>query len=50
MARATNGEDLASLALPTTEPYSLPFHAIGRAIAPYYLAWYKFKDRREYKN
>ncbi|WP_119305900.1 NAD(P)/FAD-dependent oxidoreductase [Cohaesibacter haloalkalitolerans] len=50
MARATNGEDLASLALPTTTPHPLPFHAIGRAIAPYYLAWYKFKDHREYKS
>ena len=39
MARAVNGEELGGLALPTTEPKPLPFHAIGRAIAPYYLAW-----------
>ncbi|WP_319529284.1 FAD-binding oxidoreductase [uncultured Cohaesibacter sp.] len=49
MARAVDGEDLGGLALPTTEPNPLPFHTIGRAIAPYYLILYKIKDRMEPK-
>nr|WP_321443868.1 FAD-binding oxidoreductase [uncultured Cohaesibacter sp.] len=49
MARAIAGEDVAGLALPTTTPKALPFHAIGRKIAPFYLAWYQFKDKREPK-
>jgi len=49
IARAVDGEDERGLALPVTEPHPLPFHAIGRRVAPLYLTWLQRKDRQEPK-
>lgn len=49
MARAVNGTALDTLALPVSEPKTLPFHAIARKIAPGYLAWLRRKDLQEPK-
>jgi glycine/D-amino acid oxidase-like deaminating enzyme len=47
IAAAIDGVSLDDLALPLTEPMPIAFHAIGRQIAPYVLAWYRRKDRVE---
>lgn len=49
MARAIDGEDPKGLALPVTDPEAIVFHASVRRFAPFYLAWMKMKDVREYK-
>lgn len=38
-----------SLVLPVTDVEPIPFHAFARRVAPSYLAWLRFQDRREYK-
>jgi glycine/D-amino acid oxidase-like deaminating enzyme len=49
LARALDGEPLASLALPLSQPAPLPLHPLARRIAPYYLAWLRRKDQQEPK-
>lgn len=47
IAAAIDGVGLEELALPLTDPKPIAFHAFGRKIAPYVLAWYRRKDRVE---
>lgn len=47
IAAAIDGVNLDDLALPLTDPKPITFHALGRRIAPYVLAWYRRKDRVE---
>lgn len=49
MARAVSGVPLDTLALPLSEPRSVPFHSFARRIAPNYLAWMRRKDLQEMK-
>ena len=49
IAAAVAGTPERELALPVSEPRPLPFHEIGRRIAPYYLAWMRRKDHVEPK-
>ncbi|TKT74756.1 FAD-dependent oxidoreductase [Aquamicrobium sp. LC103] len=47
LAAAVDGVSTKELALPLTEPDRVPFHPIARRIAPFILAWYKRRDRKE---
>lgn len=48
MARAVSGAAIGTLALPVVpQPNPIPFHAIGRRVAPYYLTLLRRKDRKE---
>lgn len=47
IAAALDGVALDTLAMPLTEPQPIPFHAIGRRVAPAVLAWYRRRDKVE---
>lgn len=49
LAAAVDGVSLDTLALPVTEPKTVPFHPIARRVAPLILAWYKRRDHSEIK-
>lgn len=49
LAAAIDGVSLNELALPVTEPSTMPFYPIARRVAPFVLAWYKRRDHREIK-
>ncbi|MGR3803122.1 NAD(P)/FAD-dependent oxidoreductase [Marinibacterium profundimaris] len=47
LARAATGQPEDELALPVTEPWAFPAHAIVRRVAPAYLTWLKRQDKKE---
>lgn len=49
LAAAVDGAPLHTLALPVTEPKTVPFHLIARQLAPWILAWHKRRDHSEIK-
>jgi glycine/D-amino acid oxidase-like deaminating enzyme len=49
IAAALDGVDPNTLALPLSDPQPIPFHAIGRRVAPAVLAWYRRRDKVEPK-
>ena len=49
LARAMDGDDLHDLALPLSQPKTIPFHPIARRVARSALAYYRWKDGRSPK-
>lgn len=47
LAAAVEGAPLDTLALPVTEPKTVPFHPIAKRVAPLILAWHKRRDLTE---
>lgn len=47
LAAAVDGAPLDTLALPVTEPRTVPFYPIARRVAPLIMAWYKRRDHSE---
>jgi glycine/D-amino acid oxidase-like deaminating enzyme len=46
LAGALDGENPKDLALPLSQPETIPFHAIGRKVARTVLGWYRWRDSR----
>lgn len=44
-AAAIDGARIDDLALPLTDPRPIAFHAIGKRVAPFVLAWYRRRDK-----
>ena len=46
LAKALTGAGQDDLAIPLTAPRQIPFHAIGKRVAPLALAKYRYRDKR----